>query len=51
VKVKQEQADAMQRTERRLRSETATAGYHEVHRVFYFPTSHRDFWLLGITKQ
>jgi hypothetical protein len=30
---------------------TATTPYHEVHCVFYFPISHLDFWMLGITEQ
>jgi hypothetical protein len=43
-------ANAVQQAERQLPSQTATT-YHEVHCVFHFPISHRDFWMLGITEQ
>jgi len=39
----------VQQPERQLFSKTATI-CHEVYCVFYFSISHRDFWMLGISK-
>jgi len=37
--------------ERQVRSKIMTTTYHEVYCAFNFPTSRRDFWMLGATEQ